>query len=108
MNDDKLQLTIARLSADYAAALPGTVARMEALWRRIVAAESPLSQLSELSRMAHGISGSGATFGLAGASRAARELETIVNRLQQGGTVPDQTEQLRVAALFSALRQAAA
>ena len=69
MNDDELARTIAALRAEYAGELPGTVAQMEDLWRRLVAAEIPSSRLAELARMAHSITGSGTTFGLAGASR---------------------------------------
>jgi HPt (histidine-containing phosphotransfer) domain-containing protein len=107
MNDDKLQLTIARLSADYAAQLPDTVAQMEDLWRRFIAAEIPSLRLSELVRMAHSISGSGTTFGLPQVSKTARELELFMERLAESGRQPDPTEQEAVAALLAAIRQAA-
>ncbi|MBK5103342.1 MAG: Hpt domain-containing protein [Burkholderiales bacterium] len=108
MSEDELGRTIARLSADYAAQLPGTVAQMEELWRRIVAAELPLSQLSELLRTAHSISGSGATFGLPGASEAAGELELFMERLIDSGRPPGPAEHEVARALLAAIRQAAA
>ncbi len=107
MNDDKLGHTIAKLCADYADQLPGTVAQMEDLWRRLVAAEMPLSKLTELARMAHGISGAGATFGLPGASLAARELELFLARFVETGRLPGPEEQEPGSALLAALRQAA-
>jgi HPt (histidine-containing phosphotransfer) domain-containing protein len=107
VNKDELELAIAKLRVDYADALPGTVAQMEDLWRRLVAAEIPLSKLAELARMAHSISGAGATFGLPGASRTARELELFLDRFVETGRLPGPAEQETVSALLAALRQAA-
>ena len=107
MSDDELTRTIAKLRTEYAGQLPGAVAQMEALWRRLVAAEIPLSRLAELTRMAHSITGSGTTFGLPGASRAARELELFLDQFGQGARLPGPAEQKTVAALLAALRQAA-
>ena len=107
MNEVELKRTIAKLHADYAEQLPGTVAQMEDLWRRLVAAEVPASQLADLARMAHSIAGSGATFGLPHASRAARELELCLNSFKAVGGLPGPAEQAAVAARLAALRQAA-
>jgi chemotaxis protein histidine kinase CheA len=106
MNQDELKLTIAKLRADYAAQLPDTVAQMEELWQRLVAAEAPSSQLADLARMAHSIAGSGATFGLPQASRAARDLELFLDKFKLSGTLPGMAEQATVSALLAALRQA--
>jgi chemotaxis protein histidine kinase CheA len=107
VKDDELASTLAKLRADYAEQLPGTVAQMEDLWRRIVAAEIPPSRLTELTRMAHSIGGSGTTFGLPQASRAARDLELCLDRFGQGGRLPDPAEQQSVSTLLAALGQAA-
>ena len=107
VNDDELQRTIAKLRADYAAQLPGTVAQMEDLWRSLVAAGMPPLPLAELVRMVHSITGSGATFGVPDASRAARELEECLERIGRSGRLPGPQEQERVSALLAALRQAA-
>ncbi|MBE0627841.1 MAG: Hpt domain-containing protein [Burkholderiales bacterium] len=80
---------------------------METLWRRVVAEELPSLQLSELLRMAHGISGSGATFGLPGASEAAGELELFLDRLIGSGRLPGPAEQETASALLAAIGQAA-
>ena len=107
MNNDELERVIAKLRVDYACQLPGTVAQMEDLWRRLVAAEIPLSKLAELARMAHSITGSGTTFGLPDASRAARELELFLDRLVETGRLPGPAEQETVSAMLVALTQAA-
>jgi hypothetical protein len=107
VNDDELAHTIATLRADYAKQLPATVTQMEDLWRRIVSGESPLSRLAELARMAHSITGAGATFGLPGASSAARELELFLEQIGDSGQLPGAAEQARVAAQFAELRLAA-
>lgn len=107
MNDDELERTIAKLRAEYAAQLPGTVAQMEDLWQRLVAAEIPPLRLAELARMAHSITGAGTTFGLPAASRAAGELESYLDRFGESGRLPGAAEQKTVSALLAALRQAA-
>lgn len=107
MTDNELQRTIAKLRADYAAELPGTVAKMEELWRRLIAAEVPPSGLGELVRMAHSITGSGTTFGIPGASAAAGELEAYLDPYGKSGRLPGENEQPKVSTLLAALRQAA-
>ena len=107
MNDDELARTIAKLRADYADQLPATVVQIEDLWRRLVAAEIPLSRLNELVRMAHSIAGSGATFGVPEASRAAQEFELFLDQLIKDGRPPGPAEQKTAAVLLAALAQAA-
>jgi HPt (histidine-containing phosphotransfer) domain-containing protein len=107
VNDDELARTIAKLRADYAGQLPATVAQMEDLWRRHVAAEMPSLQLAQLARMAHSITGSGATFGLPGVSRAAGELENLLDQLAKRGGLAGPAEQETVSTLLAALGQAA-
>jgi HPt (histidine-containing phosphotransfer) domain-containing protein len=107
VNKDELSRTIAKLGEDYAEQLPRTVEQMEELWRRLAAAELPPAQLKELLRMAHSIAGSGATFGLPHASRAARELEMFLDQCGAGGQLPGAAEQATVSALLAALMQAA-
>ncbi|MBE0615454.1 MAG: Hpt domain-containing protein [Burkholderiales bacterium] len=107
MDDDDLERMIGRLSAEYAEQLPDTLAQMEDLWRCVVAAEIPSLRLSELVRMAHSISGSGATFGLPQVSKTARELELFIEQLAESDRQPGPAEQEAVAALLAALRRAA-
>jgi len=107
MSEDELSRAIAKLRIEYAEQLPGTVAQMEELWRDLVAAEIALSKLADLARMAHSITGSGTTFGLPGASRAAGELELFLDHFAESGRLPGPAEQETVSALLVALRQAA-
>ena len=95
------------LRADYAAQLPGTVAAMEDLWRRLVAAEIPLTQLETLVRLAHGVAGSGATFDVPEASRVARQLELLLDAFRENGRLPEAAGQKGVADLLAELKQTA-
>lgn len=108
MTDKQLEHMIAKLRADYAEQLPGTVVQMEDLWRRLVAAEIPSAKLTELARMAHSIAGSGATFGLPNVSRTARELEMFLDPFAGGEQLPASAAQATVTQLLAALRHAAA
>ena len=107
MKDDDLGRAIAKMSAEYAQHLPHTVTQMEEIWRLALAAEAASPQLSQLGRMAHSIAGSGATFGLPGASRAAKELELLMERIGASGRPPGTAENETVTALLRAIRQAA-
>jgi chemotaxis protein histidine kinase CheA len=104
---DVLKRTISSLQDDYASKLPGKIAEIEALWRRLLADDAPLAELQDVVRMVHGIAGSGATFGLAVASDAARELERFLEPIHAARRLPDTVERKRVAALIAALKQAA-
>jgi HPt (histidine-containing phosphotransfer) domain-containing protein len=105
---EAIRTVISELRDDYASALPGRVAQIEQLWRRLVAEEAPPAELEELIRMAHGIAGSGATFGFAQASHAARELEYSLEPYQAAGALPAAAEREGVAGLIATLKQAAA
>lgn len=107
MKDDELARTMAKLRAEYAEQLPGTVTQMEDLWRGLVAAEIPPLRLAEFARMAHSITGSGSTFGLPEVSRAARELESYLEQVEESGQLPGLAGQETVSTLLAALRQAA-
>lgn len=104
---DALQRTFAMLCAKYQVKLPGTVAQFEDIWRRVLAAEAPVSRLADLIQIAHNIAGTGKTFGFASASEAAREIELFLEPVCAAGRLPDAAEQERVAALLAALKSAA-
>ena len=87
--------------------LPGKIAAIEELWRRLLADDAPVAELQDVVWMVHGIAGSGATFGLAVASDAARELGRFLKPIHAAGRRPDTMERERVAALITALKQAA-
>jgi chemotaxis protein histidine kinase CheA len=98
---------LAQLRADYAAALPGKLDGLERLCREVMARRAPPEQLEDLIRMAHAISGSGATFGLPSVSAAARDLELFLDRnYRTGPALPDVEAQARVSELVRALKNA--
>ena len=104
---EALQRTFAMLSAKYQVKLPATVAQFEDLWRRLLAAEAPVSRLADLIQIAHNIAGNGKTFGFASAGEVAREIELCLEPACAAGRQPDAAEQERVAALLAALKNAA-
>lgn len=102
-----LRRTFAMLCEKYKVTLPATVAGFEDLWRRLLAAEAPVSALAELVQTAHNISGTGKTFGFASAGELAREIELYLEPICAAGRLPDAAEQERIAALLAALKRAA-
>jgi HPt (histidine-containing phosphotransfer) domain-containing protein len=104
---DALQRTFAMLCAKYQVKLPGMVAQFEDLWRRLLAAEAPVSVLADLIQIAHNIAGTGKTFGFASAGAVAREIELCLEPVCAAARLPDAAEQERVAALLAALKRAA-
>ena len=95
------------LRAKYEIKLPGTIARFEDLWRRLLAAEAPVSGLEDLIQIAHNIAGTAKTFGFSSAGEAAREIELCLEPVRAAARLPDAAEQERVAALLAALKIAA-
>jgi len=67
--------------ADYRRSLPGRMVQIETLWRQVLNDETPTAALANLERCAHGLAGSGATFGFADIGAAAHVLELAVNPL---------------------------
>jgi len=104
---DALRRTVDMLSAKYQVKLPGAVAQFEDLWRRLLAAEAPVSRLADLIQIAHNIAGNGKTFGFASAGEVAREIELCLEPACAAARLPDAAEQERVAALIAALKSAA-
>ena len=68
--------------ADYCASLPQRWLQIESLWRQLQSGEAPEQALDGLERCAHGLAGSGATFGCAAMGDAARLLELAVEPLR--------------------------
>lgn len=65
--------------AEYRSAFPQRLEQIESLWRQVRNGEA--SALAGLERCAHGLAGSGATFGFAALGDAARVLEMVVSPL---------------------------
>ena len=68
---------------DYRAGLPERWLQIESLWRQLPGGDAPgqALTLASLERCAHGLAGSGATFGCAAMGYAARLLEHAVSPL---------------------------
>jgi len=82
--DPALQAFLAEQAADYRRSLPARLAALDAAWTTISAgpAQSPqaLQGLEALLRVAHGLAGSAATFGLPRLGARARWLESACDR----------------------------
>ncbi len=104
---DPLSQKIAILRAEYAAKLPGRIAEIEQVWSRLLAAGHPAAELDDLVRTVHGIAGSGAIFGMAAVSGAARELEVYLESIRARGGPVGTAQKERAAALIAALKDAA-
>jgi chemotaxis protein histidine kinase CheA len=90
---------------DYRLSLPQRLAQIESLWRQVVNGEAPAEALASLERCAHGLAGSGATFGYATLGDAARALELIVNPLLDSAHALAPTEQADVSRAIDSLRR---
>jgi HPt (histidine-containing phosphotransfer) domain-containing protein len=66
---------LAALQRDYRAQLPQRLAAIEESWLRLAAGRWEAGSARELLRLVHNLTGSGATFGIAELSAAAREFE---------------------------------
>lgn len=74
---DEMEKQLALLKEKYLASLPNKIRDIRTLWEVLVEKKN-LAGLEELHRMAHSLSGSGATFGAAHVSILAKELENHV------------------------------
>ncbi len=61
--------------ADFRSTLPGRFARMQALWSDITGGRGSADALDQLERQAHGLAGTGATFGFRDLGESAKALE---------------------------------
>ena len=107
MDSPEIGKRIAVMQAEYAAKLPARIAEIEQRWDALLAAGLPAAELEELVRTVHGIAGSGAIFGLAAVSGAARELELYLESIRARGGPAGTAESERVAALIAAIKDAA-
>ncbi len=107
MESRRIQKRIADMQADYAAKLPERIAGIEQLWSGLPAAGLAAAELEELIRAVHGIAGSGAIFGMAAVSDAARNLELHLESIRARGGPAGTAENERVAALIAAIKDAA-
>lgn len=84
----ELQAQLNILRQQYAGRLPARLADMVTSWQTICTSENPVVLLAGLHRAAHGLAGSGTTYGFTAISTAARLLEHYLH------SVIESTDQL--------------
>jgi len=92
--------------AQYRRELPGKVARIAAQWRELATGPADAARREELERLIHGLSGSGAVFGLPGIGEAAKAMELQVQRLRASGEVATDEARAAIDAALAGLEQA--
>lgn len=80
------QAQLRALQETFARELPGKLDDLEAAW---TAAEPLALRLESVKRQAHGLAGSGGTFGFPELSLAARALERRIQAIQDEGRPPE-------------------
>lgn len=105
MATDKAEITrrLQALQADFSHHLPERLALVESAWQ--TARGGDADALDAMHRQIHGLAGSGATFGFAALSTAARVLEQALAALPVG--MPSEAQREHVDVLLSNVRHAA-
>lgn len=106
--DDKIKQQLAALARSFADQVPGRLAALAEQMARLDDAARAGAAIDEIRAQAHKLAGSGATFGLAGVSTAARELEQLCDPVAVGDRPVDAAFKEDAKAAFAALEQAAA
>lgn len=78
------QARLQALRDSYAAQLPAKIGEIRALWEKLCGMPGP-DDLKTLHRLVHSLTGSGATFGYAEISDAARVMESCLKEIQEQG-----------------------
>ncbi len=95
---------LAALQRDYLAQLPQRLAAIEEAWSRLAADSWAVEPARELLRLVHNLSGSGATFGVAELSAAAREFEQQLQAAIGERSPPAAQARARMQAALAQLR----
>jgi diguanylate cyclase (GGDEF)-like protein len=96
---------LAALRSDYIQQLPGKMLAIESAWHALVDIAWDETLLGDLHRMAHGLSGSGKTFGLEGVGDAARGLELQLRTVVAGMKPASGQERARLGMAIQQLRR---
>jgi HPt (histidine-containing phosphotransfer) domain-containing protein len=99
-----LQELLANMRDEYASKLPEKLAHIGWLWRELAGGADSCG--GELLRAAHSIAGAAATFGLPGVSKAALELELVLQALCARGGPPHDREAILIDAGIARLLRA--
>jgi chemotaxis protein histidine kinase CheA len=90
---------------DYRAGLPQRWLQIESHWQQLLSGTAPEQALEGLERCAHGLAGSGATFGCADMGDAARLLESTVHPLRDSAHALRRESLAALTQAFEALRR---
>lgn len=104
----ELQAKLRVLSDAFAAQLPEKLKLLALSWSQWSQAGWDEEGFQALHRMAHGLTGSGKTFGFSALSEAARNLENYLKALGEAKAAPNQGQRDHVTHLLSELDRAAA
>jgi HPt (histidine-containing phosphotransfer) domain-containing protein len=93
----------------FAARLPVRLGEIEEAWRDTLHKNWETEPLRRFHRLVHSLAGSGTTFGYPEVSRAARDLERLVEPVSQAGVAPGDPAGFaaRVEELLAGLREVA-
>ena len=105
MSREELAQRLAQLSEGFRDELPQRLDDISTAWRVLQESGWSDENAETLERLAHSLAGSGATFGLASISEAAKSLEQAVEALRTG-EAPSDNELAPVADLLAALSSA--
>lgn len=86
-DEERFRDRLAALRVEYLRQLPARIAQLEEAWAAAKRGEP--GAFRQVSQYAHGLTGSGATFGLSELSRASGDVERAVKRLTFADESPD-------------------
>lgn len=100
---EQFQAFLALQRADYQRALPGKVAKLQALWQAQDPGAAPPA-LGELERQAHTLAGTAGTLGFRELGLAARSLEALLVQAGAAGAALSPGQQSEIAQALAALQ----
>ena len=103
---DEYQEQLNNLRQEYAAQLPHNIQEIETLWEALCRGTWAAEAARTLHRLTHGLTGSGASFGFAAVSDAARVLEGDLQSIVESGVPPTDAQKTQISAHLTALKQA--
>ncbi len=93
-NNPELQAKLDRLLNRYCAQLPSRQKEIDGLWQSVCQQQKMGDEGRELHRLVHSLAGSGASFGFAALSEAAKSFELLLKECCDGDLVMDSARQL--------------
>lgn len=107
MSIEAFKRQLEELNAEYRRALPGKLARIDALWSEMTGEPARADRLAVMQRELHSIAGSARTFGIAGVSEAAAAAESFLEPCVRRGKLPAAAGRVEFERLLDSLRKAA-